>query len=92
MEPRPSSVKPSAVEDADADYYRLVNTVERHTRYSSAYCLRQKYLGGLAECRFGFPNVFEEETHFNFELSLHRKIGAKLVIDLRLKSQVKIFG
>ena len=28
-QPHPSSVKPSAVEDADADYHRLVNSVER---------------------------------------------------------------
>ena len=50
------------VEDADADYHRLVNSVERHTRCSSAYCLRQKYLGVPAECRFGFPKGKAQET------------------------------
>ena len=53
--PHPSAVRPSAVEDADADYNRLVNSVERHTRCSSACCWRQKNVGVPAECRFGFP-------------------------------------
>ena len=61
-QPHPSAVRPSAVEDADADYHRLVNSVERHTRCSSAYCLRQKYLGVPAECRFGFPKGKAQET------------------------------
>ena len=56
-----------------------MNSVERHTRCSSVYCLRQKNLGVSAECRFGFPKGLEEETHFNYELLLHRKIGAELV-------------
>ena len=43
-QPHPSAVRPSVVEDADADSHRLVNSVERHTRCSSAYCLRQKML------------------------------------------------
>ena len=48
-QPHPSSVKPSAVEDAD--YHRLVNSVERHTRCSSAYCLRQKNLSVPVDCQ-----------------------------------------
>ena len=54
-QPHPSAVRPSVVEDADADSHRLVNSVERHTRCSSAYCLRQENVGVPAECRFGFP-------------------------------------
>ena len=45
---------------------------------SSAYCLRQKNLGVPAECRFRFPKGLEE-THFNYELLPHHKIGAELV-------------
>ena len=92
-QPHPSAVRPSTVEDADADYHRLVNSVERHTRCSSAYCLRQKNVGVPAECRFGFPKGLEEETHFNYELLPHRKIGAELVTkrnDHRLNSHNRV--
>ena len=78
-QPHPSSVKPSAVEDTGADYHWLVNSVERHTKCSSAYCLRQKNRSVPAECGFGFPKGLEEETHFNYELLPHYKIGAELV-------------
>ena len=74
-QPHPSAVRPSVVEDADADSHRLVNSVERHTRCSSAYCLRQENVGVPAECRFGFPNGLEEIL-FYYELLPHRKIGA----------------
>ena len=82
-QPHPSAARPSAVEDADADYHRLVNSVERHTRCSSAYCLRQKNVSVPAECRFSFPKGLEEETHFNYELLPHHKIGAELVTTRR---------
>ena len=59
-QPHPSAVRPSVVEDADADYHRLV---------------RQKNVGVPAECRFGFPNGLEEIL-FYYELLPHRKIGA----------------
>ena len=78
-QPHPSAVKPSAVKDADADYHRLVNNIERHTRCSPAYCLRQKNLGVPAECRFGLSKGLEEQTHFIYELLPHRNIGAELV-------------
>ena len=90
-QPHPSSVKPSAVEHAD--YHRLVNSVERHTRCSSAYCLSQKNLSVPAECRFGFPKGLEEETHFNYELLPHHKIGAELLTkrnDHRLNSHNRV--
>ena len=90
-QPHLSAVNLSAIEDADAEYYRLVNTVERHTRSRSAHCLRRKNLGVPAECRFGFPKGLE--THFNYELLPHRKIGAKLVTernDHRLNSHNRV--
>ena len=55
-QPHPSAVRATTVENRDIDYHRLVNTVERHTRCSPAYCLRRKRMDMLAECRFGFPS------------------------------------
>ena len=76
-QPHPFAVRQSAVEDAD--YHRLVNSIEKHTRCSSTYCLRQKNVGVPVECRFGFPKGLEEKNHFNYELLPHRRIGAELV-------------
>ena len=94
-QPHPSAVRPSAVEDADADadYYRLVNSVERQTRCSSACYFRQKNVSVPAKCRFGLPKGLEEETHFNYELLPHRNICAKLVTkknDHRLNSHNRV--
>ena len=90
-QPHPSPVRSSAVDDPD--YHRLVNSVARHTRCSSAYCLRQKNLGVPAECRFGFPKGLQEETHFNYAMLQHCKIGAELVTkrnDHRLNSHNRV--
>ena len=70
-----------------------MNSVERHIRRRSAYCLRHKNLGVHAECRFGCRKGLEEETHFNYELLPHRKIGAELVTkrnDHRLNSHKRV--
>ena len=60
--PHRSAVSATMVDDRDNDYHRLVNTVERHTRCSPAYCLKQKRSDLPAECRFGFPKPVEKET------------------------------
>ena len=60
---------------------------------SSANCLRQKNVGVLAEYRFCFPKGLEEETHFNYELLPHHKIGAELVTkrnDHRLQREMTV--
>ena len=54
-DPHPSAVRATTVDNRDNDYHRLVNTVERHTRCSPAFCLKQKRVDLLAEFRFGFP-------------------------------------
>ena len=54
-EPHPAGVRPGTIDDSNADYHKLVNTVERHTRCSPAYCLSQKHFDAPAECKFGFP-------------------------------------
>ena len=61
-DPHPSAISATLVDNHDSDYHRLVNTVERHTRCSAAYCLKQKTGNPLAECRFGFPKPQQEET------------------------------
>ena len=72
-EPHPPAVRATVVENHDNDYHRLVNTVERHTRCSPAYCLRRKKMDLLAECRFGFPKPLEEETILVKELVGEKK-------------------
>ena len=72
-EPHPSAVRATVVENHDNDYHRLVNTVERHTRCSAAYCLRRKRMDLLAECRFGFPKPLQEETILVKELVGEKK-------------------
>ncbi|CAB4032530.1 ATP-dependent DNA helicase PIF1 [Paramuricea clavata] len=67
-DPHPSAVRATTVDNRDNDYHRLVNTVERHTRCSPAYCLKQKRVDLLAECRFGFPKPLQEETELSREL------------------------
>ena len=69
-DPHPSAVSATTVDNRDNDYHRLVNTVERHTRCSPAYCLKQKRVDLLAECRFGFPKPLQEETELSLELVL----------------------
>jgi hypothetical protein len=39
-DPNPSAVSTTTVDNRDNDYHRLVDTVERHTRCSPAYCLK----------------------------------------------------
>ena len=83
-----SSKRAGTIDNSNADYHKLVNTVERHTRYSPAYCPRKKH-DTPAECRFGFPKDLQEETKMFYELLPHNKVGTELVIkrnDPRLNS------
>ena len=52
-------------EEIEQDYVDLANSVQRHTKCSSAYCLRNK--NGQQECRFKFPFECSEKTHLAFE-------------------------
>ena len=49
----------------DQDYENLLNSVQRHTHCSSAYCLWQK--NGRQYCRFSHPIDPCEQTHIEFE-------------------------
>ena len=46
-------MKASEIDDHDEDYHRLVNTVERHTRCSAAYCLKKKHAGAPCQLNAG---------------------------------------
>ena len=51
----------------DTDYEDLLNTVQRHTRCSSAYCLKRKPNDNEAKCRFNFPIDPCDKTTLQFE-------------------------
>ena len=66
-DPHPCTIPIVEFSDSDRDYCDLVNTVQRHTRCSAAYCLRKK--GPLKEpkCRFDYPRVLQAECTLTFE-------------------------
>ena len=50
----------SEVVDYHEDLADLIATCQRHTRCSSAYCLRTQ--NGVQKCRFGYPKPLQPET------------------------------
>ena len=48
------------VDDYQQDLNDLIATCQRHTRCSSAYCLRTVY--GVQKCRFNFPKPLQSQT------------------------------
>ncbi|XP_028417584.1 uncharacterized protein LOC114542031 [Dendronephthya gigantea] len=94
-DPHPSAVKATSVDNHDVDYHRLVNSVERHTRCSPAYCLKKKRVDLPAECRFGFPKPLQEETALIYEVrgkknkSVHSELQTKRN-DERLNSHNRV--
>ncbi len=65
--PHPSAKHPTEITDEDEDYHDLVNSVQRHTRCSAAYCLRRKPGQGEAVCRFGYPRDVQQSSELTFE-------------------------
>ena len=63
-------------EDFDNDYADLVNCVQRHTKCSSAYCLRKKP-NGEQFCRFNFPFQPSTQTFIDFEEVKTKKSGVQ---------------
>ena len=51
----------------DRDYEGLVNSVERHTKCSTAYCIEIKP-GQQLTWRFNFPKDCQDETTIDFQL------------------------
>lgn len=76
-QPHPSACQPGQDID-DADYQDLVNSVERHTRCSAAYCLRQKGAQQTPTCRFKFPREVQEQTNIQFEELSDGRVRATL--------------
>lgn len=59
-DPHICSIPYSQIEDFQQDLIDLVATCQRHTRCSTAYCLRNK--NGKQECRFGYPKPLQANT------------------------------
>ena len=58
----------------DDDYVDLLNTVQRHTRCNTNYCLRKKENETELKCRFNFPFQLCTSTKLDFE-PVHTKDG-----------------
>ena len=54
------------VGNLSTDYIQLVNTVQRHTKCNSGYCLRQDK-DGKQYCRFRYPFQLVEQTYLEYE-------------------------
>ena len=76
-EVHPCKLKYTDIEESewDDDYVNLLNTVQRHSKCNSAYCLRQKS-DGKQNCRFDFPINKCDSTHIEFE-NVPTKDGAQ---------------
>lgn len=60
----------------DNDYVNLLNSVQRHTRCSTSYCLRSKVNETELKCRFNFPVENRDKTTLLFE-PIHTKDNTK---------------
>ena len=76
--PHPCAVQVNEIVDIDLDYQDLVNSVERHTRCSSAYCLR-KTRGQELKCHFDYPRELQELSTLEFEQLDCGSVRAKLI-------------
>ena len=88
--PHPSSLLIQNMQNLNDDYQALVNSVEHHTKCSTAYCLRRKP-GQEATCRFNFQNDCQEETSLDFQLI--RKAGSddqELTVQEVTQGRVKV--
>ncbi len=65
--PHPCAVKFQHIADVNTDYHDLVNSVQRHTRCSAAYCLRRKPGQQDQQCRFDYPRPLQERSTLEFE-------------------------
>ena len=64
--PHPCCIPFQNVVSSEEDYHDLVNSVERHTRCSPAYCLKVN-ADGEEICRFGYPIPLAHHTDISFE-------------------------
>ena len=59
----------------DKDYEDLLNSVQRHTQCSTAYCLRRKRQTDNYSCLFDYPKQCRDNTHMEYE-EVHSKDGS----------------
>ena len=68
--------------DIDSDYVDLLNTVQRHTRGSTSYCLRKKGTESELKCRFHFPFYLCAQTKLEFE-----KVNSKNINEVQYRAK-----
>ena len=59
-------------------YHDLLNSVQRHTRCSAAYCLRKKANNDEPQCRFNYPFPEQTTSYLEFEKRTSGSIRATL--------------
>ena len=72
LHPCQRSYKDIPKSEFDSDYIDLLNTVQRHTRCSTYYCLRKNSNNSNLKCRFNFPFEHSPQTKLEFE-QVHTK-------------------
>ena len=77
-EPHPCTIPFKEVQDINSDYCDLLNSVQRHTQCSAAYCLRKKANSDEAQCRFNYPFPEQDTTQLAFEKLTNGSIHATL--------------
>ena len=85
--PHPSAISIDNVGNLDRDYEALVNSVERHTKYSTAYCIKIKP-GQKPACRF--PKDCQDETTIDFQrIATAGSDDHELTVEEIIQAQVK---
>ena len=90
--PHPSALPFQRIENEDSDYHALVNSVERHTKCSTAYCIKVKP-GQPPACRFNYPKECQENTSIDFQLIVKgcdddRELTADEIANARVKETI----
>ena len=66
--PHPCALNITGMNDVDdEDYHNIVNTVQIHTKCSTAYCLKKKSAQQQLQCRFNFPHPEQLHSTIEFE-------------------------
>ena len=73
----------TASENLDDDYSNLVNTVQRHSKCNSAYCLKIDSEGNQF-CRFHYPFELQEFTHIKYN-EISKKLGSDIRAEIVAK-------
>ena len=73
------------IQNTDTDYIDLLNTVQRHTRCSSNYCLRKKENESDLKCRFHFPFQPSISTKLEFEPINSKTTGSQYKVKVITK-------